>query len=76
MNLNKILLDSAKAGDLDKVKAALMLGADVNAKDEDSLTPLHSASWNGHLEVVKILLVHGAEVNAMNKWGRTALHEA
>ena len=51
----------------------LAKGAEVNAKDEDSETPLHEAASKGHLDVVKALLAKGAEVDAKNKYGKTPL---
>jgi hypothetical protein len=48
-------------------------GADVNAKDKDGRTPLHSAAFYGHVEVVRLLLEHGADPNIKNIWGQTAI---
>ena len=40
-------------------------GADVNAKDNNGVTPLHHAGKNGHVEVIKVLVtMSGADVNA------------
>ena len=36
----------------------------MNAKDEDSWTPLHSAVAGGHKDVVELLIAAGADVNA------------
>ena len=36
----------------------------MNAKDEDSWTPLHSAVAGGHKDVVELLIAKGADVNA------------
>ncbi|HIC55376.1 MAG TPA: ankyrin repeat domain-containing protein, partial [Gemmatimonadetes bacterium] len=36
----------------------------MNAKDEDSWTPLHSAVAGGHKEIVELLIAAGADVNA------------
>jgi ankyrin repeat protein len=56
--------------------AQLMLkhGADVNARDKDQETPLHSASCMSKLEVARVLLDHGANIHARNVQGQTPLH--
>lgn len=43
---------------------------------ENSFTPLHSASSNGHLDVVKLLIEKGADPKDINKDGWTSLHAA
>ena len=49
----------------------------MNAKDEDSWTPLHSAALNGHKEIAELLIGEGAEVNTIDKYtGNTALDSA
>ncbi len=56
--------------------ATLLLdqGADVNARDNFSNTPLHAAVR--HPAMVDLLLARGAEVNAQNAFGNTPLHLA
>jgi ankyrin repeat protein len=39
-------------------------GVDIEAKDKDYWTPLHSAAYNGYVEVVKLLLDQGADIEA------------
>uniref|UniRef100_A0A671YFD0 Ankyrin repeat domain 52 n=1 Tax=Sparus aurata TaxID=8175 RepID=A0A671YFD0_SPAAU len=46
-------------------------GANVNAKDQGLLTPLHRAA-----RAVELLLKHGAEVNTRDKFWHTPLHMA
>ena len=58
------------------VKLLLEKGADVNATDSTSQTPLSWAAQNGHEAAVKPLLEKGADVNATNKGERTPLQEA
>jgi ankyrin repeat protein len=57
--------------------AAFLLAnhADVNAKDNEGITPLYWAVESGH-DVVEELLLRGADVNAADQYGLTPLHEA
>jgi ankyrin repeat protein len=48
-------------------------GADVNAKDEDGVTPLHEAAFGGYKEIAELLIAKGADVNAKNNGGETPL---
>ena len=47
-------------------------GADVNVKENRSMTPLHWAARSGHLSVVKLLVERGADVRVKNDHGQTA----
>ena len=58
------------------LRLLLAHGADVNARAENSSTPLHSASRFATPEVVRVLLEHGADVKAEDNGGRTALQVA
>ncbi|KUL92410.1 hypothetical protein ZTR_02206 [Talaromyces verruculosus] len=51
-------------------------GIEVDAKDENSETPLQLAAKNGSPGTVKLLLEFGANVNARDKKGFTPLHLA
>lgn len=46
-------------------------GADVNAKNDDGIAPLHLACY---VETAKLLLQHGADKNLIDNMGRTPLH--
>ncbi|KAK3300618.1 uncharacterized protein B0H64DRAFT_315062, partial [Chaetomium fimeti] len=64
-------------GKLDVLQALVGSGVDVNARSNDSLTPLFLAARAGHYQVCRWLLEQGAEVNARcTKHQRTALHTA
>jgi len=70
------LIGSAYFGDIEFVNLFLSKGADVNAKDNNGITPLYKASSMGHYEVVKLLLSKGADVNAKDNNGWTPLRVA
>jgi cytohesin len=57
---------------LDKVKALLGRGIDINAKDTLNRTALHYAAEEGHKKIVELLLAHGADLNASTSYDRTA----
>jgi ankyrin repeat protein len=67
---------AALDGDLERVKALLDAGTDVNAKDNGGQTPLHWAACGGHKTVVELLLARGANVNARDSGRGTPLHDA
>ncbi|MGV8072939.1 MAG: ankyrin repeat domain-containing protein [Syntrophobacteraceae bacterium] len=68
---------AAKLGDIEKLRAEIAAGSDINKRGENGNTPLHFATWGGHVECVRILLEHHADVNAVNKDGpHTPLHVA
>ncbi len=60
-------------GDEESLLKLIRKGADVNAKDEQQLPPLHYAAYRGRSNTLQILLDHGAEVNTSNGIGYTPL---
>ena len=58
------------------VEHLLQTGANVHARDDGGLIPLHNACSFGHAEVVGLLLCQGADPNARDNWNYTPLHEA
>ena len=58
------------------VRLLIKHGADVTARDEAHLTPLHLASSQASTETVRLLIEHGANVSARDRSRRTPLHLA
>ena len=48
-----------------------VLGADVNARDNDGYTPLHHAAARGDNEMIQYLVSKGADVTAVARSGQT-----
>lgn len=71
-----VLTDAAFAGDLDRVRALIEAGADVNAKDPRGYTPLWLASNMGHSAVVQALVNARADANWEGPGSSTALMQA
>ena len=66
------IVDAAAKGDLQKVKAHLAAGTDINDRDgEHDSTALHAAAYHGKLEIVKFLISKDADINAKNKHEQT-----
>ena len=63
-------------GRKDVVEYLLQFRANVHARDDGGLIPLHNACSFGHAEVVQLLLKHGADANSRDNWNYTPLHEA
>ena len=58
------LHDAARRGDLQRVKALIKAGEDVEATDRVGWQPIHVAADCGAKEVVEYLCMHGARVSA------------
>jgi Carboxypeptidase regulatory-like domain/Ankyrin repeats (3 copies)/Ankyrin repeats (many copies) len=68
------LVAAASENDLEKVKALIAAGVEVNRRDENTeTTALDEAVDHGNRQMVRALLDAGAEVNARNDDGWTAL---
>ena len=57
----------------DAIKAIIAIGGDVNARNQEGITPLHWAIEKGELEIVRELLANGADINATYSKERTAI---
>jgi outer membrane protein assembly factor BamB len=69
------LLDAVGKGDVAAVTALLDRGADVNASNDQGLTPLFVAADRANVALVRLLLARGADPERTQElmWGKTAL---
>ena len=61
---------------LEKKGVHLYCGADLNARDDEGQTLLHTATNTRKIEVIHVLLDRGADINARDDKGQTPLHAA
>ncbi|RLN21633.1 hypothetical protein BBI17_003590 [Phytophthora kernoviae] len=61
---------------LQMAKLLLQNGADVNAANTASVSPLHHAMRRLDFDLMDVLLANGADVNQCNRFGDTPLHQA
>lgn len=73
-NVKKMLFDGAMENNINKVRWALNLGADITSRDRLKRSPLHYATSRGSLELVKFLIDVGADVNAKDFMDILPLH--
>jgi len=67
------LVDAAKAGEQETLRALLNEGIDVKIAQVDGTTALHWAAHRNDLTSAELLIGKGAQVNAANDYGVTAL---
>ena len=70
------LIEAVSSGAIEKVVELLNKGAEVNASETRSCSPLHFAAIEGYAEIASLLLKHGANVNAQDNTGLRPLHYA
>ncbi|XP_049853780.1 ankyrin repeat domain-containing protein 2-like isoform X3 [Schistocerca gregaria] len=70
------LIEAAKQGRVEELRALLEAGADIDGKDIYGRTALHTAAWNRHVEAVRTLLYAGADVSARDNEEYAPLHMA
>ena len=76
-NHNNTLLHFAiKMKDIELAKKLIALGADVNAKNDDDITPLHCAIIQKNTELVNACLGKFEDLNVLDKSNNTLLHYA
>jgi ankyrin repeat protein len=67
------LLAAAFWGRPQIAKLLVERGANVNAKTDQGVVPLHEAARMNQMEIAQLLLKHGANINATNDNGETPL---
>jgi ankyrin repeat protein len=68
---------ACEVGNLGIVKKLLAANPEtLAAKGEDDMTPIYTASWNGHADLVKFLIEAKGDVTAPKKSGFIPLHAA
>lgn len=65
-----------RGGNVERVRALLDAGADVNVRNHKGQSALHCAAKAGFVDIVALLLEHGAEVDAQDRQGETPLATA
>ena len=73
LELRDDLLEAARVGDAEAVRALLRAGADASAARGDGITALHLAAEHGHAEAAGALLDAGAAVNAGTSFNASIL---
>lgn len=74
--LNDQLFYSIKSFDNKSARRAMNKGADVNAKDRESFTPLRWATFCDNNMFAKLLIKKGAILDVTDNFGMTPLHWA
>ena len=59
-NKSRFLLEAARRDQKEMVQLLIEAGGNVNAEDNDKMTPLMMASFRGHLDVARLLIEAGA----------------
>ena len=65
---------AAEIGQLMDVRYWIQAGADLNAKDDEGMTPLHYSAYYAHAEIVRALIEAGADMNPKYEGSSTPLH--
>jgi ankyrin repeat protein len=73
---DKDLLEAVRSGNTTEIVRLLKDGANVNAKDIHSVTPLHIASARGDCNTMELLIKNGAQVGTKDDSNDTSLHDA
>ncbi len=71
-----VLLASSRRGNCGIARLLIDNGVDVNAVNEDGVTAIRMAIFNGHQDLVQLLIENGADVCAADQDGVTAIQAA
>jgi len=69
-------LRAVKNGNINKTRALINKGVDVNTKTDKGVSGLMVATYWNNIEIVKLLMDRGANVNEKDNDGETALMRA
>ncbi|MGA2739023.1 MAG: ankyrin repeat domain-containing protein [Bryobacteraceae bacterium] len=72
-DVNEDLLNAARQGNLDTVKALIEKGAPIEAKTPYGQTPLYLAAMSGHEAVVQFLLDKGANTDVTDTFYKASM---
>jgi len=70
------LFMEASNGRIERVRQLLADGADIDSKNFEGRSPLHTACMHGYEAIVRLLLEKGAKTDSTDRDGRTPLHLA
>lgn len=70
------LMRAIEAKDESAVAHLLDLGASVDTLDEDKMSPLHLAAYQGSETILNLILAKQPDLDCLDAWGRTALSRA
>lgn len=68
------IYEAARMGDHVAIERALSQKIDINAQDENFMSPLHYAASGNHVDCVRLLQRAGADLNGMTDGQLTPLH--
>lgn len=72
--LNERLFEAVKQGTLEEIREALIMGADINARDKWGCTPILRAAWRGDFDIFAFINNYpGVDREAANNVGWTSL---
>ncbi|HEX5089034.1 MAG TPA: ankyrin repeat domain-containing protein, partial [Nocardioides sp.] len=74
--LDRRLIEAAWAGDVDRARRLVALGADVNAQDDTQQSAFLIATSEGYDDLLALTLRHGADVDARDSFDGTGLIRA
>jgi len=60
---DKKFIDAIRHGNMKRVVNMLKRGQDVNIKDDEGITPLHSSIISGYMGLMKLIVKYGADIN-------------